>query len=42
MDQEQLEEIFSEKKAREYVHNLLLSNDVGMDSVVYGIELLAA
>ena len=42
MDQEQLEEIYSEKKAREYVHNLLLSNDVGMDSVVYGVELLAA
>lgn len=40
MNQEELELEFSKKKAREYVYELILSQDVGMDTVVQGINLL--
>lgn len=42
MNQEQLEEEFSRKKAREYVHELILSQDMGLDVIVNGINLLEA
>lgn len=42
MNQAELEELFSKSKAREYVYNLLLSEDYGMDVVVQGIDLLKA
>lgn len=42
MNQEQLEEYFSESKAREYVLDLMLSDDSFMDAIVDGTALLEA